>query len=264
MPAIPETTSARAELAAYLQRFPHLNFYHLGDLDDFFFPHTTWYISRRSGEIDALALLYHGLQPPVLLAIENQNLEALTSLLASLQPHLPAQVYSHLSPGLEPALQPRFHLAHHGEHLKMALIRPGDLPAGTRLPIRPLTTADLPALNDLYAAAYPGNWFDPRMLETGQYLGLPVEDGSLVSVAGVHVYSPDYRVAALGNIATHPGYRGRGLASALTAALCRRLLPNVETIGLNVHSGNAPAVSLYENIGFEPTAVYHEYTLSSK
>ena len=28
----------------------------------------------------------------------------------------------------------------------------------------------------LYALAYPGNWFDARMLETGQYLGLAGED----------------------------------------------------------------------------------------
>jgi hypothetical protein len=27
-------------------------------------------------------------------------------------------------------------------------------------------------LEDLYRLAYPGNWFEPRMLETGHYYGI--------------------------------------------------------------------------------------------
>lgn len=50
----------------------------------------------------------------------------------------------------------------------------------------------------LYRRAYPGSWFDPRMLETGQYYG--VRHGRhILCVAGVHVYSPEYGVAALGS-----------------------------------------------------------------
>ncbi len=65
-----------------------------------------------------------------------------------------------------------------------------------------LTAADLPALQTLYAAAYPGNWFDSRMLGTGQYVGIWQGD-RLMAVAGIHVYSPSYKIAALGNITTH-------------------------------------------------------------
>lgn len=61
------------------------------------------------------------------------------------------------------------------------------------------------------------------MIETGHYLGA-FEGEEVVAIAGVHVYSERHRVAALGNVATHPRRRGQGLATAVTAALFRQLL----------------------------------------
>jgi ribosomal protein S18 acetylase RimI-like enzyme len=127
--------------------------------------------------------------------------------------------------------------------------------------VRQLGAQDLPDLQVLYAASYPGNWFDPRMLETGQYVGIRSSDQSLLSVAGVHVYSEEYRVAALGNITTHPDHRGRGLGTAVTAALCKHLLDSTETIGLNVKTDNAPAIHTYRKLGFEVVASYHEWMI---
>ena len=130
----------------------------------------------------------------------------------------------------------------------MALTDPGRLaaaePAG-----EVLDADDLPDLLRLYAEAYPGNWFDRRMLETGHYVGVR-RDGRVLAVAGVHVWSPVYRVAALGNVTTHPDVRGRGLATAAVAALCRRLLETVDVVTLNVKADNAPAVAVYERLGF--------------
>ena len=90
------------------------------------------------------------------------------------------------------------------------------------LPVDLLGESDLLELDELYRAAYPGTWFTPRMLATGRYVGIR-HDGRLACVAGVHVYSPTWGVAALGNVATLPELRGRGLARAACAALC--LLP---------------------------------------
>jgi hypothetical protein len=61
-----------------------------------------------------------------------------------------------------------------------------------------LSAADTEHLLALYATSYPGNWFVPRMLETGYYFDI-CGGGALVSVAGVHVFSLQYKVAALGN-----------------------------------------------------------------
>jgi predicted GNAT family acetyltransferase len=101
------------------------------------------------------------------------------------------------------------------------------------------------------------------MLETGQYYGLWVR-GELVSAAGVQVYSPKYRVAALGNIATHPAQRGRGYASLVTARLCQSLLETVTHIGLNVHRDNQAALACYRKLGFETVGKYDEWMVERR
>jgi predicted GNAT family acetyltransferase len=125
-----------------------------------------------------------------------------------------------------------------------------------------LTPADVEDLQTFYQASYPGNWFDPRMLETGQYFGVR-RTGKLVSAGGVHVYSPQYNAAALGNIATHPNFRGQGLATAVCAKICQLLLQTVSNIGLNVHVDNQSAITCYERLGFERIGVYGEYMLEA-
>src|SRR5437868_2648858 len=84
-------------------------------------------------------------------------------------------------------------------------------------------------LEELYSISYPGNWFDARMLETDHYFG--IYDGKqLASIAGIHVYSPHYKVAVLGNVTTHPDYRKLGMGTATCAKLCQVLYHSVEHI----------------------------------
>ncbi|MEV4482077.1 GNAT family N-acetyltransferase [Micromonospora coxensis] len=246
----------RATLAALLRRDPVLHAYQLGDLDDFFWPYTSWF--RRDDEV---ALLYHGVDEPVLIALAPPaRREALAALLTDLAPVLPARLYAHLSPGLAQVLRRWYRIPPGAAHHRMALTDPTRLarvtPAG-----EPLDGADLPGLRALYAEAYPGNWFDARMLDTGQYVGIR-RDGTLVAVAGVHVFSPAYRVAALGNVTTHPAVRGQGLAAAAVAALCARLRPHVGQIALNVQADKRPALRLYERLGFTRAADFGEYRLT--
>ncbi|MEU6077821.1 GNAT family N-acetyltransferase [Micromonospora sp. NPDC047074] len=248
----------RAVLAELLGRDPVLHAYQLGDLDDFFWPYTSWF--RRDEEV---ALLYHGADPPTLLAFAAPSrVDRLAALLRELTPVLPARLWAHLSPGAEAALAGAFRAAAAGPHHKMALTDPARLAAAPAAGTV-LDAGDLPALRRLYDVAYPGNWFDPRMLDTGQYVGVR-DGGELVAVAGVHVYSPVYRVAALGNVTTHPRARGRGLAGAAVAELCRRLADSVTHVTLNVKADNAAAVRLYGRLGFTRVADYGEYALTAR
>lgn len=254
----------KATIERYLLKFPQLNYYHLGDLDDFFWPYTTWYGWQDAGQLKALVLFYTGIAPAVLLAILNENQPEMKALLRASLPFLPPKFYSHLSPGLESIFQENYTLEHHGEHFKMGLTGRAKLDAIDTAAVEPLASEHLPEITALYQAAYPGNWFDPRMLETGQYVGLRDAAGQLVSAAGIHVYSPVYKIAALGNITTHPDRRGEGLGTTVTAGLCKRLLETVETIGLNVRSDNAPAIAAYRKIGFEVVGTYHEWMVTLK
>jgi RimJ/RimL family protein N-acetyltransferase len=249
----------RAAIEAHLRGDPALHLYALGDLDDFFWPHTVWYGLAGPAGLRAVVLLYRAVDPPVLLAVEEHDRPAARELLRRLLPSLPRRLYAHVSPYLVEELAGAGHLEPHGLHLKMALGDPAEVIAWplAAAPVRALGASDLPALFDLYRHAYAGNWFDPRMLETGQYLGA-FEGEEVVAVAGVHVYSERYRVAALGNVATHPRLRGRGLGTALAAALCRQLLGRVDHIGLNVKADNAAALRCYEKLGFRVRAPYEE------
>ena len=66
-------------------------------------------------------------------------------------------------------------------------------------------------------------------------------------------------VAALGNIATHPDHRRRGLGRVTTAALCRSLCAGADHIGLNVKADNTVAADLYANLGFTYACAYEEF-----
>ena len=203
-------------------------------------------------------MFYTGMRPPILLAINNHNLEHMLALVKSNSLFLPSKFYTHLSPGIKDIYQDTYHLTHHGEHYKMVLTDRAKLDDVGTSNVQSLSIQDLGELQDLYAISYPNNWFDARMLETGLYTGIR-KNNKLASVAGVHTYSPEYKAAALGNITTHPDHRNQGIATAVTAALCRKLLDTVDTIGLNVKSDNAAAIAAYKKLGFEVVAAYHEY-----
>ena len=69
-------------------------------------------------------------------------------------------------------------------------------------------------------------------------------------MAGVHFYSKETSIAAIGNVATQPQYRGKGYAGSVTASLVRDLWKEVRYIGMNVRADNIPAIKAYEKMGF--------------
>ncbi|MBI2761154.1 MAG: GNAT family N-acetyltransferase [Chloroflexi bacterium] len=116
---------------------------------------------------------------------------------------------------------------------------------------------DLDALLDLYTH-YPENAFTADGLKTGIFHG--VRDGRrLVAAGGTHVVSFRYGVAAVGNIFTRPETRGRGYATAITAAVTADLLAlPCRDIILNVDVMNTAASSIYTALGYREHCLYWE------
>lgn len=247
------------EIESFLRHNTPLHLYELGDLDDFFWPQTAWYALKEGGQVQSLVLLYQGLQAPTLLAIAGNadGLDATRRLLTALLAHLPSRFYAHLSGDLACVFDGSYTMEPHGPHYKMALNDSSCLEGADTSQVITLTSNDTQALNELYRISYPGNWFEPRMLETGHYYGI-WREGMLVSVAGVHVYSPRYQVGVLGNVTTHPDFRGQGLGKAVCAKLCIELLKTVKDVGLNVKADNASAIAAYRRLGFEVIGEYQE------
>lgn len=247
------------QIEAFLRNNVFLNIYSLGDLDDFFWPYTNWYALTNTAGIKAMILVYTGGNLSCLHALtEGENTHYMEELLFSLIPIIPKRFHAHLSSGLEGTLAKHYTLRSHVKHYKMALTKESQLSRIDTSQVIALSVSDLSEIVRLLKAAYPENWFDPRLLDTNQYYGIR-ESGKLISVAGVHVYSRRYRVAALGSIATHPEYRGKGYGTAVTARVCKSLLHETDHVGLNVKVDNTSAIRCYENLGFEAIDSYGEY-----
>jgi ribosomal protein S18 acetylase RimI-like enzyme len=252
----------KAAIRALLRRSPELQIYSIGDLDDFFWPYTSWYTLREQTAHPPVALIYNGGGAPVLLAIDEAPGGPIADLLRAMRPLLPRRIYAHFSGDLAGVLSDDYRIESHGAHYKMALrdhSRLGTVDTSEVSQLRPEHLAEVEAF---YRAGYPGNWFDPRMLATGQYYGLR-RAGRLACVAGIHVYSPAERVAAIGNVATLPELRGQGLARAVCARLVRELLKTVDHVGLNVRADNVAAIAAYQRLGFETIATYEECSLEA-
>ena len=141
----------KAAIRALLGRSPELHAYGLGDLDDFFWPYTSWYTLREERERQPVALIYSGGDLPVLLAIDEQPAAALADLLRAMLPLLPRRVYAHLSAdaatgsasALMGVLGEVYRIESHGVYYKMALRDRSRLDAVDTAGVARMSPADL-------------------------------------------------------------------------------------------------------------------------
>lgn len=121
-----------------------------------------------------------------------------------------------------------------------------DVKPATRVDAVVLTTEDVPEMLDLVNLAKPGP-FSSRSIELGQFLGVR-QDGHLVAMAGERLHLTGF--CEVSAVCTHPDYRGRGYAGALTTMVAEHILEKQETPFLHVAPGNDAALSLYPKLGF--------------
>ena len=258
----------RDRIARFLERDTPLHIYAIGDLDEPYWPHTAWYAAEQDGEIRDICLVFTQFTPHALIALCSPDYAPMRALLQELLPQLPDSLYGHLSPGLEDVVETYYCIDNKRGHYKMYLTDPSKLAKVDFSRVVGLGEDMGEILDAFYPEAYGhtiegGQVFDRSMLVTGQYFG--IWDGNrLASAAGVHVFSPGRGVAALANIATIPGFRRRGFATATTARLSLSLLEDVEHLGLNVREDNVPAIRCYQRLGYEIVANYSECSLTKR
>lgn len=243
-------------LHSHFEKDPYLFGYNLGDLDDFYFPHCQWMVAYlERAHIQEALLVYTGLDVPSVIAFGVGDL--FDDLMREAVSLLPDRFFGHYQMRSRDILRTIYTEKPLGHFHKMALRTFSPAESGTDRRIIRLDQSHEAQLKAFYQVAYPENYFTPKMLETGKYVGW-LEDGRILSVAGVHVYSQRYNIAVLGNIATDPGARGRGLATAVTSRLVHELVNEGLRVGLNVREDNAAAISCYLTLGFEKVHEYEE------
>jgi ribosomal protein S18 acetylase RimI-like enzyme len=221
-----------------------------------------WARSRwwRAGDAVVGLMDLPGSAVPVLYAVSAGAADATLALLRDLQPHLPSPLMATGPVGMAAALAPAFAPTFARAYVKLHLADAAHLPPSDP-ETRVLTRRDLPALEALYATdPVAGDFFHAALLDTGLYLGR-WHDALLVATAGIHVLDEQHGVAAIGNVATHPAHRRRGLGRAVTATLCHHLLRRVPVVGLNVRQENVAARRLYLGMGFRTVLPYEEAQL---
>lgn len=266
------TTSPRIETAVttdlervrrFLAEDPITTAYMLGDLDPMYAHYCTWWTATESGRDIAVVLAYGGFSAPVVLTYG-----AAEGVAAILETHLeaiPQRALIHILPEHLAVVDEFYHLERLRPMVRMGLrasgFAPDDRPEpeGYAAPAK-LTHRDTGDIMALFTF-YPDNFFEPHQLTAGHYYGMRTRDAEakLVAVAGIHLVSKSDRVAALGNIVTHPDHRGRGLSTRCTSHLVGALLAEgIEILALNVERKNASAVRVYEKLGFRPHVTYLE------
>jgi GNAT superfamily N-acetyltransferase len=250
------------QLAAFLRPHREKAIYELGDLDDRYWPATTWYaLTNQQGAIEELLLAYNAGDLLVILTKPYTSEASCRRLIEGIAHLLPRRIYVHVPSTLLNAFDPRYQIESHGLHDRMTISASMPLADLDRSGITRLTIDDLDQIKAFYAVSYPDNWFDPATLATGHCYGF-YEDGQLRCVSGIHAFAPQQGVAALGNIATHPAARGRGIATRVVAHACHELLRDVDTIGLNVKSANSSAIKCYQRVGFRFVQQFEEVMLT--
>jgi GNAT superfamily N-acetyltransferase len=165
-----------------------------------------------------------------------------------------------------------------GEHVALFTASPPDVPGGWQIdrsrwidqmiceaspippPVAPLPlgTTDVPEMLELTAATEPGP-FSRQTIQMGSYFGIRAGDGRLVAMAGERLRSTVF--TEISAVCTHPEFRGRGYAQALTMFLAAQIQAAGKIPFLHVKSENSAKV-VYQKIGFRVHAAIYLTVIS--
>ena len=119
--------------------------------------------------------------------------------------------------------------------------------------IKYATLDDVAEILRIEQACFSTPWTEQGIRESieneNTHLYLALADGKTAGYMGVQIFSGEGYVT---NVATLPAYRRQGVAKALI----ERVLGNeMDFLSLEVRESNAPAIALYESLGFARVGV---------
>lgn len=131
-----------------------------------------------------------------------------------------------------------------------------DQPATHPLEPSVVEVEDAGAIDELLDVANPGSFARPGSRGVERWLGVrdPDSPGALVAVGAL--YRDPSGAGHLRSVTTHPDAAGRGLGTAVSAALTRAALDPSGTATLGVYVDNAPALAVYDRLGFRTVVTF--------
>ncbi len=216
--------------------------YALGQLDPLLFKLTEWWIAV--GETDKALVLHSrgGLGNATFLMGEAGALDALLRLHPGPRHSFLTCEVHHLDTVLR-----YFELEQRQTMIRMQVTAETFRPV--KATVQRLGGRDVREINRLYRADGVPSFYSSRQIDDSVYFGA-IRDGQLASVAGTHVISASSGIAVVGNVYTHPRYRGEHMAEATTSAVTEILLRSCREVVLSVDPTNTPGVRAYERLGY--------------
>jgi ribosomal protein S18 acetylase RimI-like enzyme len=254
-PSLPEIKvdprAPAADARAFLERDRVMAAYALADIDQPELEATRWWVARRDGEVHATVVIVQGLPFRPCFALGAGDALAAIFREAIHEPRILLATPPRCRPAIETAY--RFERVDRMKRMAVDLhsFRPRIAHRVTRL-----GGADLDAVIDLYGHA-SRTYFTAERMRREIYFGI-YQGETLVSAAGTHVRSRESSIAAVGNVLTRIAYRGRGMATSCTAAVTEAALEEHRDVVLNVRDDNAPAIAVYQRLGYKTHADFLE------
>jgi RimJ/RimL family protein N-acetyltransferase len=235
----PSAESARA----FFQRDRLMAAYALADIDAAEIEKARWWTATRGNEVVACALVVEAL--PFRPCFASGESEALVAIFRD-GIHEPRIVVA-TPPAGRLAVESVYRFERVEKMHRMAVTASTFRPRVTH-PVTRLGPEHLDDIIDLYGHA-SRTYFTAARLEREIYFGVYVGK-TIVSAAGTHVRSRISNIAAVGNVLTRLAYRDRGMATSVTSAATEAALEQHRDVVLNVRQDNAPAIAVYDRLGF--------------
>lgn len=218
--------------------------YALGQLEPGLFARTRWFWARGTTGSGLVLHSRGGLGDATFVMGDADAVAAILSIHPG-----NAHTYATCQPQHLDALRAVYRLANQQPMIRMSVTSQQFEPVD-RIQTVPLTGLDIRRINNLYSSEGGPSYYVPEHIDAGVYRGV-ILDGRLVAIAGTHVVSHQEHIAVVGNVFTHPGYRGHGFATAATSAVTQALLEYCNTVVLTVDPRNSAAVAAYAKLGYQ-------------
>ena len=246
MPVLVESLGQRIDREAcirWLARAPIHHLMLLGDLYPPLISVSEIYVATDEGQIVGVGSLFRGFSiPSVIITEDNPTVQ--NALLTRMSKRLESEWIT-ISTRTSSSVLGQFGKRTYS-HTELQMLLHEPIPTPVK-PARLIQRGEFDSLNQFYSEHRVEAW-TPLMFEMGPFYGV-WRDGQLIAAAGIHFVTPF--IAQIGNVFSHPRYRGRGYATAATAGVTNHLRRmGIQIISLFVVAENAPAIRIYERQGF--------------
>jgi len=241
------STSLLRACRRFLAQVPVANVLPLGDLYSPLLQVSDVYSAIKDNQVVGVCTIYRAFSTPSIV-FGTATLEVKQALLNEALTEVSNEFVSLCQPTDVDLFKEHVTISHSHFEQQMIANPPSRIECGD-IKVEKVSQNELGLLNKFYVKHHAEAW-SPIQFRAGPYYCVK-HDCEIVSAAGVHLVTP--QIAQLGNILTDEAYRNRGFATACTNLLAADLASKGRIISLFVRVENAPAIRVYEKLGFYKT-----------